>query len=161
MEKTVLVTGATGTVGRDVAKLLSKEGVAVRAGVRDQAKARKQFGADIALATFDFEDDASFPGALKGVEKVFLLPLLMPNQVEVTNAFVDAAKRAGVRHIVKLSAIGADASPPYTFGKWHAANEDTSVNQVWRSRFCGRIRSCKISSLTFRHAMARFICRGA
>ncbi len=123
MEKTVLVTGATGTVGRDVAKLLSKKGAAVRAGVRDQAKARKQFGADIALATFDFEDAASFPGALKGIEKVFLLPPLMPNQVEVANAFVDAAKLAGVRHIVKLSAIGADASPPYTFGKWHAASD--------------------------------------
>src|SRR6266536_29900 len=122
MEKTVLVTAATGTVGRDVRKLLSKKGAAVRAGMRDQAKARKQFGADIALATFDFEDAASFPGALKGIEKAFLLPPLMPNQVEVANAFVDAAKRAGVRHIVKLSAIGADASPPYTFGKWHAAN---------------------------------------
>src|SRR6266496_685848 len=123
MAKTVLVTGATGTIGRDVAKILSENAVPIRAGVRDQAKARKQLGADIALVTFDFEDAASFPGALKGVEKVFLLPPLMPNQVEVTNAFVDAAKRAGVRHIVKLSEIGADASPPYTFGKWHAANE--------------------------------------
>ena len=123
MAKTVLLTGATGTIGRDLAKILSENAVPIRAGVRDQAKARKQFGADIALATFDFEDAASFPGALKGVENVFLLPPLMPNQVEVTNAFVDAAKRAGVRHIVKLSAIGADASPPYTFGKWHAANE--------------------------------------
>jgi uncharacterized protein YbjT (DUF2867 family) len=117
MEKTVLVTGVTGTIGRDVAKLLSKNAVPVRAGVRDQTKARKQFGTDIALATFDFEDAASFPGALKGAEKVFLLPPLMPNQVEVANAFVDAARRTGVRHIVKLSAIGADASPPYTFGK--------------------------------------------
>src|SRR6266567_1585498 len=123
MAKTVLVTGATGTIGRDVAKILSENAVPIRAGVRDQAKARKQFGADIALATFDFEDAASFPGALKGIEKVFLLPPLMPNQVEVANAFVDAAKRASVRHIVKLSAIGADTSPPYTFGKWHAANE--------------------------------------
>src|SRR6266550_2712027 len=123
MAETVLVTGATGTIGRDVAKILSENAVPIRAGVRDQAKARKQFGADIALATFDFEDAASFPGALKGVEKVFLLPPLMSNQVEVANAFVDAAKRGGVRHIVKLSAIGADASPPYTFGKWHAANE--------------------------------------
>jgi uncharacterized protein YbjT (DUF2867 family) len=123
MAKTVLLTGATGTIGRDVAKILSENAVPIRAGVRDQTKARKQFGADIALATFDFEDAASFPGALKSVEKVFLLPPLMPNQVEVTNAFVDAAKRAGVRHIVKLSAIGADASAPYTFGKWHAANE--------------------------------------
>src|SRR5438552_17809529 len=123
MAETVLVTGATGTIGRDVAKQLARKGAAVRAGVRDQAKARKQFGADIALATFDFEDTSSFPGALEGVEKVFLLPPLMSNQVEVAYAFVDAAKRGGVRHIVKLSAIGADASPPYTFGKWHAANE--------------------------------------
>jgi uncharacterized protein YbjT (DUF2867 family) len=123
MAETVLVTGATGTIGRDVAKILSENAVPIRAGVRDQAKARKQFGADIALATFDFEDTASFPGALIGVEKVFLLPPLMSNQVEVANAFVDAAKRAGVRHIVKLSAIGADASQPYTFGKWHAASE--------------------------------------
>src|SRR2546430_15105355 len=123
MAETVLVTGATGTIGRDVTKQLARKGAAVRAGVRDQAKARKQFGADIALATFDFEDTSSFPGALEGVEKVFLLPPLMPNQLEVANAFVDAAKRGGVRHIVKLSAIGADASPPYTFGKWHAANE--------------------------------------
>ncbi len=123
MAKTTLVTGATGTVGRDVTKLLSKKGAAVRAGVRDQAKARPRFDDGIALATFDFEDDSPFAGALDGVAKVFLLPPLMPNQVEVANAFVDAAKRAGVRHIVKLSAIGADASPPYTFGKWHAANE--------------------------------------
>ena len=123
MAKTTLVTGATGTVGRDVTKLLSKKGAAVRAAVRDQAKARPRFDDGIALATFDFEDDSSFAGALDGVAKVFLLSPLMPNQVEVANAFVDAAKRAGVRHIVKLSAIGADASPPYTFGKWHAANE--------------------------------------
>jgi uncharacterized protein YbjT (DUF2867 family) len=123
MEKPVLVTGATGTIGRDVVKILSENGVPLRAGVRDQAKARKQFGPDIALATFDFEDDSSFAGALDGVGKVFLLPPLLPNQVEVTNAFVDAAKRAGVRRIVKLSAIGVDDEIQFTVGKWHAANE--------------------------------------
>ena len=123
MAETVLVTGATGMVGRDVAKQLSRKGPAVRAGVRDQMKARKQFGDEIDLVPFDFQDVASFGRALDGVEKVFLLPPLMPNQVELTNAFVNAAKRVGVRHVVKLSAIGADAAPPYTFGKWHAANE--------------------------------------
>jgi uncharacterized protein YbjT (DUF2867 family) len=123
MEKTVLVTGATGTIGRDVVKTLSENGVPVRAAVRDQAKARKQFGPDIALTAFDFENAASFPEALEGVEKVFLLPPLMPNQVEVTNSFVDAAKRAGVLHIVKLSVMGLDTEPPFTFGKWHAAGE--------------------------------------
>jgi uncharacterized protein YbjT (DUF2867 family) len=121
MEKIVLVTGATGTIGRDVAKILADNGVPMRAGVRDQAKAKKLFGPDVALATFDFEDAASFSDALKGVEKVFLLPPLLPNQVAVVNAFIDTAKRAGVRHIVKLSVIGADTDPPYIFGKWHAA----------------------------------------
>src|SRR6266536_4365058 len=122
MAKTTLVTGATGTVGRDVTKLLSKKGAAVRAAVRDQAKARPRFDDGIALATFDFEDDSPFAGALDGVAKVFLLPPLMPNQVEVANAFVDAAKRAGVRHIVKLSAIGVDTES-FKFGEWHAAGE--------------------------------------
>jgi len=71
MEKTVLVTGVTGTIGRDVVKLLSKNAVPVRAGVRDQTKARKQFGTDIALATFDFEDAASFPRCAERRRKSF------------------------------------------------------------------------------------------
>ena len=123
MSKSVLVTGATGTIGRDVAKRLSEKGVAVRAAVRNQAKARKQFGSNIALAPFDFENDKTFSGALEGVEKVFLLPPLLPNQLEAMNVFVDAAKRAGVRHIVKLSAIGIDDEMQPTAIKWHGANE--------------------------------------
>ena len=123
MAKTILVTGATGTVGRDVVKLLSKKGATVRAGVRDQAKARPRFDDDIALVPFDFENEGSFAGALNGVAKVFLLPPLLQNQVELTNTFVDAAKRAGVHHIVKLSAIGVDGQTQFTVGKAHAANE--------------------------------------
>src|SRR5437868_3503124 len=123
MSKPVLVTGATGTIGRDVARLLSENGVSVRAGVRDQAKARKQFGSNIALAPFDFENQKTFSEALEGVEKVFLLPPLLPNQLEVMNAFVDAAKRAGVHHIVKLSAIGIDDETQPKAVKWHGANE--------------------------------------
>jgi uncharacterized protein YbjT (DUF2867 family) len=123
MSKSVLVTGATGTIGRDVAKRLSEKGVSVRAGVRDQAKARNQFGSDIALAPFDFENAKTLSGALEGAEKVFLLPPLLPNQLEVMNVFVDAAKRAGVRHIVKLSAIGVDDETQPMAIKWHGANE--------------------------------------
>jgi uncharacterized protein YbjT (DUF2867 family) len=117
------VTGATGTVGRDVTRLLSKRSAPVRAGVRDHAKAMKQFGNDVELATFDFENEETFAAALNGVTKVFLLPPLLPNQLKLMNRFVDSAKRAGVRHIVKLSAIGIDDSAQYTVGQWHAANE--------------------------------------
>jgi len=123
MSRPVLVTGATGTIGRDVAKQLSEKGVSVRAGVRDQAKARKQFGSKIALTSFDFENEKTFAEALEGVQKVFLLPPLLPNQLEVMDAFVDAAKRAGIRHIVKLSAIGVDDERRPTAIEGHAANE--------------------------------------
>src|SRR5437762_8142223 len=128
MSKSVLVTGATGSVGRNVAKRLSEKGVSVRAGVRDQPKARKQFGSNITLAPFDFENEQTFSGALEGVEKVFLLPPLLPNQLEVTNVFVDAAKRAGVRHIVKLSAIGVDDE---------TRSEERRVGKEWRCRLSG------------------------
>jgi uncharacterized protein YbjT (DUF2867 family) len=123
MSKPVLVTGATGKIGRDVARQLSGNGVSVRAGVRDQARARKQFGADIALVPFDFESEKTFSEALESVEQVFLLPPLLRNQLEVMNTFVDVAKRAGVRHIVKLSAIGIDDKAQPTAIKGHAANE--------------------------------------
>ena len=122
MSKPILVTGATGTIGRDVARQLSGKGVAVRAGVRDQAKAKKELP-DIALVPFDFENEKMFSAALEGVEKVFLLPPLLPNQLELMNRFVDAAKRAGVGHIVKLSAIGIDDETQATAIKWHSANE--------------------------------------
>jgi len=122
MSKPILVTGATGTIGRDVARQLSGKGVAVRAGVRDQAKAKKELP-DIALVPFDFENEKMFSAALEGVEKVFLLPPLLPNQLELMNRFVDAAKRAGVGHIVKLSAIGIDDETQSTAIKWHGASE--------------------------------------
>ena len=123
MDKPILVTGATGTIGREVVKRLAERKFVVRAGVRNAAKARRRFPDSVELTTFEFEEVASFAAALAGVEKVFVLPPLLPNQLEVTNALVDAAKNAGVRHIVKLSAIGADPEANFTIGKWHGEAE--------------------------------------
>src|SRR5438105_15410834 len=99
MSRSVLVTAATGSVGGDVAKRLSEKGVSVRAAVRDQAKARRQFGSNIALAPFDFENEKTFSGALEGAEKVFLLLRLLPNQLTVMIVCVEVARRAAMRPI--------------------------------------------------------------
>ena len=123
MKRSILVTGATGTIGREVIRHLCKKDVAVRAGIRDVAKARNQFGESVELTPFDFEDADSYPKALKDVEKLFVLPPLVPDQVKVTLALVDAAKCAGVRHIVKLSAIGADPAASFTVGRWHGETD--------------------------------------
>jgi len=124
MNQSILVTGATGTIGREVIRHLLKKNAGVRAGVRDAGKAKTQFGGSVELTNFDFEDPASYPVALRDIEKLFILPPLIPNQVEVTTPLVDAAKSAGVRHIVKLSAVGADPAASFTLGRWHGQTDE-------------------------------------
>lgn len=123
MKELILVTGATGTIGRDVVKFLGRKNASVRAAVRDQIKAAQKLGPEIELCEFDFANEATFGRALAGVGAIFLLPSLGPDQTAVVNRFVDAAKKAGVRHVVKLSAIAADRDPPFAVGSWHAASD--------------------------------------
>jgi uncharacterized protein YbjT (DUF2867 family) len=104
-------------------KYLARKNATVRAAVRDQTKAAQQLGPGIELCEFDFANQATFGRALTGVGAVFLLPPLGPDQTVIVNRFVDAAKQAGVSHIVKLSAIGSDRDPPFTVGSWHAASD--------------------------------------
>lgn len=94
---TVLVTGARGNVGREVARACTERGFTVRA-------------ADRAAATrFDFLDRGTWSAALAGCEFVFLLRPPPIGDMEATLCpFVDAAYAAGVRHIVFLSVAGAD-----------------------------------------------------
>jgi uncharacterized protein YbjT (DUF2867 family) len=121
MNDLALVTGATGAIGREVVKELTRRGAKVDAGVRDKAKASKLFGPAIELVEFDFENASTFSEALDGVRSLFVLPPLTPNQIEVVNRLVDAAKNAGVRKIVKLSAIGVDTGLTFAVGDSHAA----------------------------------------
>lgn len=119
----ILITGATGTVGKELVQQLSAAGVKARALVRhpEQAAAIRLPGID--LVKGDMAEPASLDAALRGVERAFLLSAPEPRQVELQANFIHAAKRAGVQHIVKLSAIGAAADAPYRFGCWHAETE--------------------------------------
>lgn len=104
----ILVTGATGTVGSEVAKGLS--GLAgVRLAVRDVAQARQ--GADVAAeyVAFDFLNSATFAAAFRGVESLFLVrpPALANVKRDIAPALY-AAKSAGVRHVVFVSLQGVE-----------------------------------------------------
>jgi uncharacterized protein YbjT (DUF2867 family) len=119
----ILVTGATGTVGSEVVKQLAEVGHWVRALVRDPEKAKK-FGAQVEIATGNLEKPETLGRAFAGVDKAFVLstgPLLATLE---GNAF-EAAKTAGVKHIVKLSGrhIGADFMAGAPLVQWHATSE--------------------------------------
>ena len=105
----ILVTGATGSNGTELLKLLSARGVPARAMVRSTDKAgavAKLPGVEIVAG--DFDDDASLDRALHGVERAFLLTNSTDRAEARQMSFVAATKRGGVRHILKLSQFAAD-----------------------------------------------------
>src|SRR5437763_5274381 len=109
----ILVTGATGKVGSDLVERLVTDGQAVRALVRDPEKAAKMLPARVELARGDLADAESIEEALAGAEKMFLLAPVDQRMSEMESHAVAAAKAAGVTHLVKQSAIGADANSPW------------------------------------------------
>jgi uncharacterized protein YbjT (DUF2867 family) len=119
----ILVTGATGNIGQELVRQLTEANVPVRALVRDASRAGelKEMGAEIAVG--DLSNPASLDAALAGVDKAFLLTSTDPKQVELQGNFVDAAKRANLGHLVKLSVVGAAPDAPAQLMRWHAQTE--------------------------------------
>jgi uncharacterized protein YbjT (DUF2867 family) len=121
----ILITGGTGTTGRDVVRELSRLGAkGVRVLARDAGRAGFAREAGFEVAEGDFDRPETLDAALEGVDTAFLLTGLTPDTVGQQTTFIEAAKRAGVGRVVKLSAIGASMSAPGGFAKWHGEAED-------------------------------------
>jgi uncharacterized protein YbjT (DUF2867 family) len=121
----ILVTGGTGTTGREIVGELQRLGATgVRALVRDPSKASFIRDAGFETVEGDFDRAETLDAALEGVERALLLTAPSPGTFGQQRAFIESAKRAGVRRIVKFSSLGADSSAPEGFGRWHGQAED-------------------------------------
>ncbi len=121
----LLLTGATGSVGSQLVKKLVNMNVSFRALVRsnDQGDLMADLPqAEIALG--DLSDSRSLAHALQGIEKAFLLTNSSEYAEELQLNFINAAQKAGVKHIVKLSQLAADQASPVRFLRYHAAVEE-------------------------------------
>ena len=119
----ILITGATGNIGVELVKRLSGAGQSVRAFVRSRTNAKTIHLPGIELVEGDFAEPKTFTPALENVDRLFLL---IPSSAEVEQQqrnFVDAAKRSKIKHIVKLSQLGADEKAPGRFQRYHGAIE--------------------------------------
>lgn len=120
----ILVTGATGNNGAELTKLLASQGVPVRAMVRSKQGTEGIAGlGGVEIAVGDFDDPRTLGHALQGVEKAFLLTNSTERAEAQQLAFVEAARRGGLRHLVKLSQFAADENSPVRFLRYHAAVE--------------------------------------
>lgn len=104
----ILVTGATGNVGREVVRALLARGLRVIAADHDRARVAKSFGESVTAVRLDFLDRGTWAGALSGAAHMFLMrPPAIADVEHSLNPFVDAARAHGVDHVVFLSVAGA------------------------------------------------------
>jgi uncharacterized protein YbjT (DUF2867 family) len=116
----ILVTGASGTVGREVVAQLLAQKLPVRALTRNAATGTFPAGVDVALG--DLERPETLPAALAGVHKVFALssgPAVGQHDANLARA----VKAAGIKRLVKLSANSVTDHPSQLIGQWHLAGE--------------------------------------
>ena len=116
MTQKILVTGATGTVGKAVISSLLAKGASVKAASRNAptsgafTKHENSFqDNEVNPVHFDFEDTSTFKAATEGIDAVFLLgPPLVTNLDELVQPFIDHLKSEGIKRVVYLAAFGLD-----------------------------------------------------
>jgi uncharacterized protein YbjT (DUF2867 family) len=101
VNRRVLVLGATGKTGSRVASKLSERGISVRTAARG--------GADV---HFDWDNPATFEGALQGATGVYLVsPVMRVDFAGLVSDFLDQAERADIQNVTYLSAYGMEHAP--------------------------------------------------
>jgi uncharacterized protein YbjT (DUF2867 family) len=119
----ILVTGASGNVGKMVLREVAKSGAKHRAMYRSAAEAAKApSGTETVIA--DFTKPETLNAALRAVDSVFLVCSPIPDLVQMESNMIDACLAAGVNHVVLNSAIGAGEYDK-SFPSWHRKVEDT------------------------------------
>jgi len=121
MGGTILVVGATGNTGRALVRVLRQAGVPVRAAARERSTLVELKVVD--FVEIDYGNAVSLARAMRGVDRVYLAVPLVTDLLALTEQVVAAAVKAGVRHMVKLSAPGADRPVSLLLGQWHRAAE--------------------------------------
>ncbi|MFF3221306.1 NAD(P)H-binding protein [Nocardia suismassiliense] len=120
----ILITGATGTIGSDLVRQLVARGEQVRAVTREPARANLPAGVEVVRG--DYLDPASMAAAAHGADAAFIVGVLGPEFIDADRALIATARDAGVRRIVKLSAIGTGDTALGRVGTWHLPGEQAA-----------------------------------
>jgi uncharacterized protein YbjT (DUF2867 family) len=123
----ILVTGATGHVGSELVRLLAEQGTPARALIHSPDKAAPIQHLGLEVAVGDYEQPDTLDAAIVGCDHLYLVSPPSPRQPQQERNVIDAAKRAGVSHVVKQTVLGADPDATMAFGRWHGQIEQHLV----------------------------------
>lgn len=104
----ILITGGSGKIGSELVQLLKARGADFKVMARKEEVRADLKSRGIASVAGDFAQAKTFTPALAGVRTIFLLTVPSPTTEVQEGHFLEAARKAGVQHIVRLSAQGAD-----------------------------------------------------
>ena len=119
MAAKILVSGATGAVGRVLIKDLVRRGHDVRAGVYNQDKTSYIKMTGVEPVSLDYGDFFTIDRSLQGINTLFLITPFAREQVEYSKRMIDRALLFGIQHLVYISIIGAEEVPGTRFSRWH------------------------------------------
>ena len=119
----IAVTGVTGNLGGMVSRLCKKNGIEVRNLARNVEKAEKLGFSNVFKSNYDKSGDTV--KSLEGIEVLFMVSgSENPNRVQQHKDFIDAAKVAGISHVIYLSFYNASKNSIFTLGRDHYATEE-------------------------------------
>lgn len=120
----ILVTGASGNVGKEVLKQIAQTGIRVRATFQSPSSAASA-PSGVEIAIMDYNKPETIRAALKGADRVFLVGPPTQKLPALERQAMDQIRQSGVRQVVKLSAMGGREA---TFPGQHAESEDYIKN---------------------------------
>lgn len=124
MKTKILITGASGKIGLPLTEQLADMRVPFRALVHSPLKEPLLSRWTTDIVAGDYGDTTAMEKAFDGIDRVYLVSPSSPDQFRVQAALVDTARRKGVKHIVKLSALGTSPYSPVGILRSHAAIEE-------------------------------------
>ena len=116
----ILVSGATGGIGGEICRIFKEAGIAFRGLCRKQTQVDgfRENGIDAVLG--DFDQPGTLPAAMEGIDTMFLITPPTQQQVAQETAAIDAAKAAGIKRVVKISASDGNVRSRVPWAKAHA-----------------------------------------
>ena len=123
MSKTILITGATGNISSGIIAQLKGSEHRLRALVRNPEKAEELKRQGVELRVGDLEKPWTLGPAFAGADTVWVLAPPGPRAPEQCSNALWAARQAGAKHVVRMSAVGAAHTAPTINSRLHALSD--------------------------------------